>query len=45
MADSKKPENFNWPNSQYFLAKISGIGPWVDLYGGLKQAKNTKNAF
>ena len=29
MTDSKKPEIFNSPNSQYFIAKISGIGPWV----------------
>ena len=26
MADSKTPEIFNSPNSQYFFAKISGIG-------------------
>ena len=25
----KKTEIFNSPNSQYFFAKISGIGPWV----------------
>ena len=29
VADSKKPEIFNSPNSQYFFAKISEIGPWV----------------
>ena len=26
---SKKTEVFNSANSQYFFAKISGIGPWV----------------
>jgi hypothetical protein len=25
----KKTEIFNSPNSQYFSAKISGIGPWI----------------
>ena len=25
----KKTEIFNFPNSQYFFAKISGIDPWV----------------
>ena len=29
MADSKKTEFFNSANSQYFFAKILGIGPWV----------------
>ena len=29
MADSKKLRFFNSPNSQYFFAKISWIGPWA----------------
>ena len=27
----KKTEFFNYNNSQYFLAKILGIGPWVKV--------------
>ena len=29
MADSKKTEIFKTTNTQYFLANIFGIGPWV----------------
>jgi hypothetical protein len=30
IADSKKLSFSTTPDSQYFFAKISGIGPWVD---------------
>ena len=37
MADSKKTEIFNFPNSQYFFEKNSGIGPWVSRINGCER--------
>ena len=36
MANSKKKEMFNSPNSQFFFVKILGIGPWVSLINWCK---------